>query len=104
MMTFIYIITFICFYIAIGITIFGICYNYNFLDIRDEYIRDKCNNSENENIFLTLVFWPFLFFIILFICIPKRFIELLISDINRDLELDNKSHNKNKKNTNDINL
>lgn len=56
MMTFIYIITFICFYIALGITIFGICYKYNFFDMRDEYIRDKRSNSENENIFLTLVF------------------------------------------------
>lgn len=82
MMTFIYIITFICFYIALGITIFGICYKYNFFDMRDEYIRDKRSNSENENIFLTLVFWPFLFFIILFICVPKRFIELLVKEIN----------------------
>lgn len=56
MMTFIYIIIFICFYIAIGIILFGVCYKYNFLNMRDEYIRDKRNNSENENIFLTLVF------------------------------------------------
>ena len=37
MMTFIYIIMFIAFYIAFGITIFGIGYKYDFLEVRKEY-------------------------------------------------------------------
>ncbi len=103
MTTFIYIIIFLCFYIAFGITIFGICYKYNFLNMRDEYIRDKRANSENESLFLTLIFWPFLFIIILFICTPKRIIESLIKNIDEDLKLDNKLY-KNNKTSNSINL
>lgn len=102
-MTFIYIITFICLYIVLGITLYGICYKYNFLDIRNEYIRDKRTNSEDENIVLMILFWPFISLIVLFLCVPKRIIELLISDINDDLELSNKLH-KNNKDTNNINL
>lgn len=102
MTTFIYII-FLCFYIAFGITIFGICYRYNFLNMRDEYIRDKRANSENESVFLTITFWPFLLIIILFICIPKRIIESLIKNIDEELKIDNKLH-KNNKVTNSINL
>ena len=37
MMTFIYIIMFISLYIVFGITIFGIGYKYDFLEVRKEY-------------------------------------------------------------------
>ncbi len=37
MMTFIYFIMFIALYIALGITIFGIGYKYDFMNIRKEY-------------------------------------------------------------------
>jgi len=54
--------------------------------MRDEYIRDKRANSENESVFLTITFWPFLLIIILFICIPKRIIESLIKNIDEELK------------------
>lgn len=37
MMIFIYIIMFIALYIALGITIFGIGYKYDFLEVREDY-------------------------------------------------------------------
>ena len=37
MMTFIYIIMFISLYIVFGITIFGIGYKYDFMDVRKDY-------------------------------------------------------------------
>lgn len=107
MMTFIYIIFFICLYIIIGITLFGICYRFNFLDVRDEYIRDKRNKSENENIFIIITFWPFISLIVLFICTPKRLLDLLIHEIDEDMhneKIYDRKYNYNSTNKDDIHL
>lgn len=89
-MGFIYFIIGLCVYIGLGITTFGIAYKYNFMDTRSEYIREcqQGNGAENSSIFMTIVFWPFLMLIILFIYIPKRLVTLLINEINEDMKYD----------------
>ena len=56
MMTFIYIIMFITLYIAFGITIFGIGYKYDFLDVRKEYKQSVCQGDEYSTIVISIIF------------------------------------------------
>ena len=55
-MTVFYIIMFIALYIAFGITIFGIGYKYDFLDVRKEYKQSVCQGDEYSTIVMSIIF------------------------------------------------
>lgn len=104
MMTFIYIIMFIALYIAFGITIFGIGYKYDFLDVRKEYIK-LCQGDEYSTIVMIIIFWPLIAVCFLLFSIPRRLIDGLINAIDEDIRyeelLRNKRLKKDKDNYND---
>ena len=100
MMTFIYIIMFIALYIVFGITIFGIGYKYDFMDVRKEYISD-----EYSTIVMSIIFWPLIAVCFLLFSIPRHIIDGLINAIDEDIRyeelLRNKQLKKDKDNYND---
>ena len=108
MMTFIYIIMFIALfialYIAFGITIFGIGYKYDFLEVRKEYKQSVCQGDEYSTIVMSIIFWPLMAVCFLLFSIPRRIITSLINAIDEDLRyeelLSNKRLKKDKDNYN----
>ena len=90
MMTFIYIIMFIALftalYIAFGITIFGIGYKYDFLEVRKEYKQSVCQGDEYSTIVMSIIFWPLMAACFLLFSIPRRIIESLINAIDEDIK------------------
>lgn len=67
-MTVFYIIMFIALYIAFGITIFGIGYKYDFLDVRKDYKQSVCQGDEYSTIVMSIICWPLIaafFFVVL---------------------------------------
>lgn len=109
MMTFIYIIMFIALYIAFGITIFGIGYKYDFLDIRKDYKQSVCQGDEYSTIVMSIIFWPLIAACFLLFSIPRRIIDNLINAIDEDIRYEEllrnkrlkKNKNKDKDNYND---
>lgn len=101
MMTFIYIIMFIALYIAFGITIFGIGYKYNFMDVRKDYKQSVCQGDEYSAIVMGIIFWPLIAACFLLFSIPRRIIDSLINAIDEDILLRNKRLKKDKDNYND---
>lgn len=75
MMTFIYIIMFIALYIAFGITIFGIGYKYNFLDVRKDYKQSVCQGDGYSTIVMSIIFWPLIAACFLLFSIPRHIIN-----------------------------
>ena len=51
-----YIIMFIAWYMAVGITIFGIGYKYNFMDVRKDYKQSVCQGDEYSAIVMGIIF------------------------------------------------
>ena len=98
MMTFIYIIMFIALfialYIAFGITIFGIGYKYDFLEVRKEYKQSVCQGDEYSTIVMSIIFWPLMAACFLLFSIPRRIIESLINAIDEDLRYEELLRNK----------
>ena len=86
MMTFIYIIMFISLYIVFGITIFGIGYKYDFMDIRKDYKQSVCQGDEYSTIVMSIIFWPLMAACFLLFSIPRRIIESLINAIDEDIK------------------
>ena len=109
MMTFIYIIMFIALYIVFGITIFGIGYKYDFMDIRKDYKQSVydilCQGDEYSTIVMSIIFWPLMAACFLLFSIPRRIIDSLINAIDEDIRyeelLRNKRLKKDKDNYND---
>lgn len=101
MMTFIYIIMFIALYIAFGITIFGIGYKYDFMDVRKEYKQSVCQGDEYSTIVMSIIFWPLMAACFLLFSIPKRFIDTLIYELDNDIKYEEKLRNKRLKNDKD---
>ena len=114
MMTFIYIIMFISLYIVFGITIFGIGYKYDFMDIRKDYKQSVCQGDEYSTIVMSIIFWPLIAACFLLFSIPRRIIDSFINAIDEDIRyelidediryeelLRNKQLKKNKDNYND---
>ena len=94
MMTFIYIIMFIALYIVFGITIFGIGYKYDFLDVRKEYKQSVCQGDEYSTIVMCIIFWPLMAVCFLLFSIPRRIIDCLINAIDEDLRYEKLLRNK----------
>lgn len=94
MMTFIYIIMFIALYIAFGITIFGIGYKYNFLDVRKDYKQSVCQGDEYSTIVMSIIFWPLIAACFLLFSIPRRIIDGLINAIDEDIRYEELLRNK----------
>lgn len=94
MMTFIYIIMFIALYIAFGITIFGIGYKYNFLDVRKDYKQSVCQGDEYSTIVMSIIFWPLIAACFLLFSIPRRIIDSLINKIDEDIRYEELLRNK----------
>ena len=98
MMTFIYIIMFIALfialYIAFGITIFGIGYKYDFLEVRKEYKQSVCQGDEYSTIVMSIIFWPLMAACFLLFSIPRRIIESLINAIDEDIKYEELLRNK----------
>ena len=84
-MTVFYIIMFIALYIAFGITIFGIGYKYDFLDVRKEYKQSVCQGDEYSTIVMNIIFWPLIAACFLLFSIPRRIIDSLINAIDEDI-------------------
>ena len=93
-MTVFYIIMFIALYIAFGITIFGICYKYDFLDVRKEYKQSVCQGDEYSTIVMSIIFWPLMAACFLVFSIPRRLIDGLINAIDEDLRYEELLRNK----------
>lgn len=104
-MTVFYIIMFIALYIAFGITIFGIGYKYNFMDVRKDYKQSVCQGDKFSAILTSIIFWPLIAACFLLFSIPRRIIDGLINAIDEDLRyeelLRNKQLKKYKDNYND---
>ena len=75
MMIFIYIIMFIALYIAFGITIFGIGYKYDFLEVRKEYKQSVYQGDECSIIVMSIIFWPLMAACFLLFSIPRHIIN-----------------------------
>lgn len=101
MMTFIYIIMFIALYIAFGITIFGIGYKYDFLDIRKDYKQSVCQGDEYSTIVMSIILWPLIAACFLVFSIPRRIIDGLINAIDEDIRYEELLRNKRLKNNKD---
>lgn len=101
MMTFIYIIMFIALYIAFGITIFGIGYKYNFLDVRKDYKQSVCQCDEYSTIVMCIILWPLIAACFLLFSIPRRIIDNLINAIDEDIRYEELLRNKRLKNYKD---
>ena len=101
MMTFIYIIMFITLYIAFGITIFGIGYKYDFLDVRKEYKQSVYQGDEYSTIVMSIIFWPLMAACFLLFSIPRRIINNLINAIDEDIRYEELLRNKRLKNNKD---
>ena len=84
-MTVFYIIMFIALYIAFGITIFGIGYKYDFMDVRKEYKQSVCQGDEYSTIVMNIIFWPLIAACFLLFSIPRRIIDSLINAIDEDI-------------------
>ena len=101
-MTVFYIIMFIALYIAFGITIFGIGYKYDFLDVRKEYKQSVCQGDEYSTIVMSIIFWPLMAACFLLFSIPRRIIDGLINAIdeerNKRLKKDKDNYNGNDNN------
>ena len=93
-MTVFYIIMFIALYIAFGITIFGICYKYDFLDVRKGYKQSVCQGDEYSTIVMSIIFWPLMAACFLVFSIPRRLIDGLINAIDEDLRYEELLRNK----------
>lgn len=94
MMIFIYIIMFIALYIAFGITIFGIGYKYDFLNVRKDYKQSVCQGDEYSTIVMSIIFWPLIAACFLVFSIPRRIIDGLINAIDEDLRYEELLSNK----------
>ena len=104
-MTVFYIIMFIAFYIAFGITIFGIGYKYDFLDVRKEYKQSVCQGDEYSTIVMSIIFWPLMAVCFLLFSIPRRIIDGLINAIDEELLCNKRlKNNKDNYNSNDNNI
>ena len=101
MMIFIYIIMFIALYIAFGITIFGIGYKYDFLEVRKEYKQSVCQGNEYSTIVMSIIFWPLMAACFLLFSIPRRIIDNLINAIDEDIRYEELLRNKRLKNNKD---
>lgn len=100
-MTVFYIIMFIAFYIAFGITIFGIGYKYDFLDVRKEYKQSVCQGDEYSTIVMSIIFWPLMAACFLLFSIPRRIIDSLINAIDEDIRYEELLRNRRLKNNKD---
>ena len=94
MMIFIYIIMFITLYIVFGITIFGIGYKYDFLEVRKEYKQSLCQGNEYSTIVMSIIFWPLMAACFLLFSIPRRIIDGLINAIDEDIRYEELLRNK----------
>ena len=101
MMIFIYIIMFITLYIVFGITIFGIGYKYDFLEVRKEYKQSLCQGDEYSTIVMSIIFWPLMAACFLVFSIPRRIIDGLINAIDEDIRYEELLRNKRLKNNKD---
>ena len=70
-----YIIMFIALYIAFGITIFGIGYKYDFMNVRKDYKQSVCQDDEYSTIVMSIIFWPLIAACFLLFSIPRRIIN-----------------------------
>lgn len=101
MMTFIYIIMFIALYIVFGITIFGIGYKYDFMDVRKDYKQSVCQGDEYSTIVMSIIFWPLMAACFLVFSIPRRIIKGLINAIDEDIRYEELLRNKRLKSNKD---
>ena len=105
-----FIALFIALYIAFGITIFGIGYKYNFMDVRKDYKQSVCQGDEYSTIVMSIIFWPLMAVCFLLFSIPRRIITSLINAIDEDLRYEELLRNKRLKkdkdnyNSNDNNI
>lgn len=102
-MTVFYIIMFIALYIAFGITIFGIGYKYNFMDVRKDYKQSVCQGDEYSAIVMGIIFWPLIAACFLLFSIPRRVIDGLINAIDEDIRYEELLRNKQLKKDKDNN-
>lgn len=100
-MTIFYIIMFIALYIVFGITIFGIGYKYDFLEVRKEYKQSECQGDEYSTIVMSIIFWPLMAACFLVFSIPRRIINCLINAIDEDIRYEELLRNKRLKSNKD---